>query len=147
MENWKSNKKKVKSRSGAWENDRNSSQQTSTVVDQLPPNQNQHNFSKVSASSDNHSCSSSVAGEQFFVGGSGSVPPFLIMAQSFDFITPSNGHWNNRMTGQQPKKCYFSEPVFAEDVIAFTELSTAAYSFANPNNVYANHDAISAAAV
>ncbi|XP_022742323.1 H/ACA ribonucleoprotein complex non-core subunit NAF1-like [Durio zibethinus] len=105
VENRKGNKKKVKSRNGAWKNDRSSAQQTSTAVGHLPPNQNQHNFSTVSAPLDNN-CSSSVL-EQNFVGGSGFVPPFSIMPQSSGFITPSNGVWTNGVPRQQPQNAIF----------------------------------------
>ena len=94
VENWKSNKKKVKSRNGAWKNDRSSAQQTSTAVGLLPPNQNQHNFSTVSAS--------------------GFVPPFSVMPQSSGFITPSNGVWTNGVPGQQPQNSIFANRFSSE---------------------------------
>ena len=89
-----SNKRKVKSRNGAWKNDRSSAQQTSTAVGLLPPNQNQHNFSTVSAS--------------------GFVPPFSVMPQSSGFITPSNGVWTNGVPSQQPQNAIFPNRFSAE---------------------------------
>ncbi|KAE8677297.1 Detected protein of unknown function [Hibiscus syriacus] len=100
--NQKSNKKKV---NGAWNTDGNSAQQTATG--QLPPNQNQHNISVVSASLVNHNCSSSVVGQQNFVGGSGFVPPS-------GNIGPSNGVWNNGMAGQHPQNVVFPNRFSAE---------------------------------
>ncbi|PPD89543.1 hypothetical protein GOBAR_DD13529 [Gossypium barbadense] len=105
--NRKSNKKKNKSKNGCWKTDKNSSQQTSTGMGQLPPNQNQQNFTTVSASLVNHNCSSSVIGEQNFVGGSGFVPPFSVMPQSSGIITPSNGVWTNGMPVQHPQNAIF----------------------------------------
>ncbi|XVF59766.1 hypothetical protein PTKIN_Ptkin07bG0302400 [Pterospermum kingtungense] len=105
--NRKINKKKVKSRNRAWKNNWSSAQQTSTAVGQLPCHQNQHNFSTVSTSLDNHNCSSSVAGEQNFVGGSPFVPPFPVMPQSSGFITPSNGVWTNGVPSQHSQNAIF----------------------------------------
>lgn len=112
--NRKCNKKKVKSRDGAWKNGRNSAQQTPTLVGQLPPNQSQHKFSSISASLDNHNCSSSVIEKQNFVGGSGFVSPFSVMSQSCGFITPSNGVWTNGMPGHQPQNAIFPNRFPAE---------------------------------
>ncbi|XP_022746591.1 H/ACA ribonucleoprotein complex non-core subunit NAF1-like [Durio zibethinus] len=112
--NWKSNKKKVKSRNRVWKNDRNSAQQTSTLGGQLPPNKNQHNFSTVSASLGNQNFSSSVVGEQNFIGGSGFVSPFSVMPQSSGIITYSNGAWTNGMPGQQQQNAIFPNKFSAE---------------------------------
>ncbi|KAK8507391.1 hypothetical protein V6N13_141411 [Hibiscus sabdariffa] len=112
--NQKSNKKKVKSKNGAWKTDRNSAQQMSTAMGQLPLNQNQHNISTVSASSVNHNCSSSVAGQQNFVGRSGFVPPFSVMPPSSGNVAPSNGVWNNGMPGQHPQNAVFPNGFSAE---------------------------------
>ncbi|GMJ11465.1 hypothetical protein HRI_004815700 [Hibiscus trionum] len=110
VENRKNNKKK-----GAWKTDRNSAQQTSsTSMGQLPPNQNQYNISTVSASLVNHNCSSSVVGQQNFVGGSGFVPPFPVMPQSSGIVAPSNGVWNNGMQGHHPQNTNFPNRFSAE---------------------------------
>ncbi|TXG74523.1 hypothetical protein ES288_1Z037000v1 [Gossypium darwinii] len=107
--NRKSNKKKIKSKNGCWKTDKNSSQQTSTGM-----GQNQHNFTTISASLVNHNCSSSVMGEQNFVGGSGFVPPFSVVPQSSGIITPSNGVWTNGMPVQHPQNAIFPNRISAE---------------------------------
>ncbi|KAK5772561.1 H/ACA ribonucleoprotein complex non-core subunit NAF1 [Gossypium arboreum] len=107
--NRKSNKKKNKSKNGCWKTDKNSSQQTSTGM-----GQNQHNFTTISASLVNHNCSSSVMGEQNFVGGSGFVPPFSVVPQSSGIITPSNGVWTNGMPVQHPQNAIFPNRISAE---------------------------------
>ncbi|XVF66883.1 hypothetical protein PTKIN_Ptkin10aG0074100 [Pterospermum kingtungense] len=105
--NRKINKKKVKSRNGAWKNNWSSAQQTPTALGQLQCHQNQHNFSTVSTSLDNHNSSSSVVGEQNFVGGSPFGPPFPVIPQSSGFITPSNGVWTKGVPGQQSRSAIF----------------------------------------
>ncbi|GMI85315.1 hypothetical protein HRI_002200800 [Hibiscus trionum] len=119
--NQKSNKKKVKGKNGAWKTDRNSAQQISTAMGQLPPNQNQHNVSTVSASLVNHNCSSSVVGQQNFVGGSGFVPPFSVMPPSSGNIAPSNGVWNNGMPGQHPPNAVFPNGFYTEGMQLFLQ--------------------------
>ncbi|KAL4341816.1 hypothetical protein GQ457_08G007000 [Hibiscus cannabinus] len=114
--NQKSNKKKAKSKNGAWKTDRNSAQQMSTAMGQLPPNQNQRSISTVPASLVNHNCSSSVVGQQNFVGGSGFVPPFSVMPPSSGNIAPSNGVWNNGMQGQHPRNAVFPNGFSAEGI-------------------------------
>ncbi|XWS54237.1 hypothetical protein CRYUN_Cryun10bG0073100 [Craigia yunnanensis] len=99
--NRKSNKKKVKSRNGVWKNDRSSAQQTSTAVGQLPPNQNQHNFSTVLAS--------------------GFFQPFSVMPQSSGFITPSNGVWTNGVPSQQPQNAIFPDRFSAEGMLLLSQ--------------------------
>ncbi|XP_038997500.1 H/ACA ribonucleoprotein complex non-core subunit NAF1-like isoform X2 [Hibiscus syriacus] len=113
--NQKSNKKKVRSKNGAWKTNRNSAQQTSTTaMGQLPPNRGQHNISRVSGSLVNHNSSSSVVGQQNFVGGSGFIPPFSVMPSSSGIVAPSNGVWNNGMPGQHPQNTNFPNMFSAE---------------------------------
>ncbi|KAK8482189.1 hypothetical protein V6N11_024325 [Hibiscus sabdariffa] len=115
VENRKNNKKKINSKNGAWKTDRSSAQPTSsTAMGQLPPNQNHYNISTASASLVNHNCSSSVVGQQNFVGGTGFVPPFPVMPLSSGIVAPSNGVWNNGMQGQHPQNTNFPNRFSAE---------------------------------
>ncbi|OMP02808.1 H/ACA ribonucleoprotein complex, subunit Gar1/Naf1 [Corchorus capsularis] len=115
--NRKSNKKKVKSRDGAWKNGGNSAQQTSTTVGQLAPDESEHDISTVSASLD--SCSP--IGRQSFVGGSNFVQPFSVMPQSSGIIPSSNGVWTNGMPGQEPENPIFPNRFPAEGMTMLSQ--------------------------
>ncbi|XP_038996658.1 H/ACA ribonucleoprotein complex non-core subunit NAF1-like [Hibiscus syriacus] len=120
--NQKSNKKKVRSKNGVWKTDRNSAQQTSTTAMGQPPrNQNQHNLSTVSASLVNHNGSSTVVGQQNFVGGSDFVPPFPVMPPSSGIVAPSNGVWNNGMPVQHSQNTNFPNVFSAEGMSVLSQ--------------------------